>query len=118
MTEKPKLDMDRIAKALGAERCGQVEAKGGYFGALELVAEVRERFVTPPGGGRATDPAWTERRLVPLTPETLEKLERLARDLSESRGVAVTPLQLAALLLQRATMQMVEAPAGGSSRPR
>jgi len=32
--------MDRIAKALGAERCGKVVAGGGYFGAVQLAAEV------------------------------------------------------------------------------
>ena len=30
------LDMERIAKELGAERCGKVSAHGGYFGALQL----------------------------------------------------------------------------------
>ena len=34
------LDMERIAKELGAERCGKVSAHGGYFGALQLAAEV------------------------------------------------------------------------------
>ncbi len=34
------LDMERIAKGLGAERCGKVSAHGGYFGALQLAAEV------------------------------------------------------------------------------
>ena len=34
------LDMERIAKELGAERDGKVSAHGGYFGALQLAAEV------------------------------------------------------------------------------
>ena len=34
------LDMERIAKGLGAERRGKVSAHGGYFGALQLAAEV------------------------------------------------------------------------------
>ena len=37
------LDMERIAKELGAERCGKVSAHGGYFGALQLAAEVASR---------------------------------------------------------------------------
>ena len=41
------LDMDRIAKAMGAERRGKVAARGGYFGALELAAEVAARFRVP-----------------------------------------------------------------------
>ena len=37
------LDMERIAKELGAERRGKVSARGGYFGALQLAAEVESR---------------------------------------------------------------------------
>ena len=37
------LDMERIAKELGAERGGKVSAHGGYFGALQLTAEVATR---------------------------------------------------------------------------
>ena len=37
------LDMERIAKELGAERGGKVSAHGGYFGALQLAAEVASR---------------------------------------------------------------------------
>jgi hypothetical protein len=90
------LDMDRIAKALGAERRGKVAARGGYFGALQPAAEVASRFRVPDGGGRATDPSWTEQRLVRLSPKTLEKLERLAEQAQAS------PMQVAALLLEKA----------------
>jgi hypothetical protein len=55
---------------------------------------VAERFRVPSGGGRATDPKWTERRLIPLSPETLRRLEELADRLH------VAPLQVAALLLE------------------
>ena len=37
------LDMERIAKVLGAERGGKVSAHGGYSGALQLAAEVASR---------------------------------------------------------------------------
>ena len=37
------LDMERIAKELGAERGRKVSARGGYFGALQLAAEVASR---------------------------------------------------------------------------
>ena len=33
------LDIERLAKELGAERCEKVSAHGGYFGALQLAAE-------------------------------------------------------------------------------
>ena|SRR5436190_19102545 len=90
------LDMDRIAKAMGAERRGKVTARGGYFGALELAAEVAERFRVPEGGGRATDPSWSEQRLVRLSPKTLAQLEKLAEQSHAS------PMQVAALLLEGA----------------
>lgn len=48
------LDMERIAKELGAERGGKVSVRGGYFGTLSLAAEVASRFRTPEGGGRPT----------------------------------------------------------------
>src|SRR5436309_103294 len=95
------LDMERIAKALGAERRGKVSARGGYFGALQLAAEVAARFRVPEGGGRATEPSWSEQRLVRLTPTTLERLEKLAEQAHAS------PMQVAALLLERA-VQAVE----------
>ena len=44
------LDMDRIAKDLGAERRGKVVSRGGYFGAVQLAAEVAARFRVPDGG--------------------------------------------------------------------
>jgi len=99
MKGKPKLDVKKIAKALGAEHRGKVSARSGHFGAMQLVAEIQSRLRVPAGGGRPTDPNWTERRLVPLASKTLSKLEQLASTLQEE-GVAVEPLQLAALLLE------------------
>ena len=49
------LDMDQIEKNLGAERRGKVVARGGYFGAIQLAAEVAARFRVPDGGGRPTE---------------------------------------------------------------
>lgn len=98
---KTKLDMDRIAKSLGAERVGRVSSKGGYFGALQLASEVEARFRVPAGGGRPTDPRWTERRLVPLAPRTLQRLEKLSAKIRASSNVKIEPMQLAGLLLER-----------------
>jgi hypothetical protein len=103
MKTKPKLDMDKIAKVLGAERRGEVRAGSGHFGAMQVVAEIQARFQAPTGGGRSTDPTWTDRRLVPLAPKTLAQLEHLSRVVSETGGVTVSPLQVAALLLEHAT---------------
>ena len=90
------LDMDRIAKDLGAERRGKVVSRGGYFGATQLAAEVAARFRVPEGGGRPTDPSWSEQRLVRLSTTTLEQLEQLAEKAHAS------PMQVAALLLEQA----------------
>jgi hypothetical protein len=108
---KRQLDMDKIAKGLGAERKGKVAATGGYFGALQLSAEIQARFRVPPSGGRATDPKWTERRLVALAPRTLKRLEEIAGKLRAHTGTAIEPLQLAALLLERTTNELSEAEA-------
>ena len=108
---KRKLDMDRIAKGLGAERRGKVSATGGYFGAMQLLADVEAKFRVPAGGGRPTDPRWTERRLVPLAPETLKRLEDITSRVREHGGVNVEPMQLAALLLEKTARQLSDAEA-------
>ena len=98
-----RIDIDKIAKGLGAERRGKVAAGSGYFGAMQIAAEVQGRFRVPAGGGRATDPAWTKRRLVPLTEQTLRRLEELAQNIEARRHVRVEPMQVAALLLENIT---------------
>jgi hypothetical protein len=105
---KPHLDMNRIARGLRAERKGRVSAGGGYFGAMQLLADIEARFRVPAGGGRATDPDWTERRLVPLAPRTLKRLEAITEDLRARSGVSVEPMQIAALLLEKTTEQLNE----------
>src|SRR5688500_77946 len=103
---KRRLDMDKIAKGLGAKRQGKVTATGGYFGAMQLAADIEARFRVPPGGGRATDPQWTERRLVPLAPRTLTRLEELAAKIRQQSHVSLEPMQLAGLLLEKSTEQI------------
>lgn len=100
------LDMDQIAKDLEAERSGKVASRGGYFGAVQLAAEVAARFRVPIGGGRPTDPSWNEQRLVRLSTATLARLEELAEKAHAS------PMQIAAILLEQAvqTAAVQEAP--------
>ncbi|MCI0378459.1 MAG: hypothetical protein L0215_12690 [Gemmataceae bacterium] len=104
------LDMERIAKELGAERRGKVSARAGYFGALQLAAEVASRFRVPEGGGRPTDPSWSEQRLIRLSPQTLERLEQLAVQAQAS------PMQVAALLLEQALETGVRHEQAGRSK--
>jgi hypothetical protein len=115
---KTQLDMDKIAKALGAERRGKVSAPGGYFGAMQLLADIEARFRVPAGGGRPTNPAWTERRLLPLAPRTLKKLEDISAKVREHGGLNVEPMQLAALLLEKTTEQLSEDGAEVLVRPK
>ena len=103
---KHVLDMNKIAKALGGQRRGKVSATGGYFGALQLMADIDTRFRVPAGGGRATDPTWTERRLVPLAPRTLTRLEELAAKIRKQSHISIEPMQLAGLLLEKTTEQL------------
>jgi len=65
------------------------------------------RFRVPASGGRPTDPAWTERRLLPLAPRTLKKLEEITAKVRE-HGVNVEPMQLAALLVEKTAEQLSE----------
>jgi hypothetical protein len=112
-----QLDVDKIARGLGAERRGKVPASGGYFGALALVADIETRFRVPSGGGRPTDPGWTERRLVPLAPRTLKRLEEIAAMVRAHAGVSVEPMQLAALLLEKKAEELSEREAETLLRP-
>jgi hypothetical protein len=114
---KTQLDMGKIAKGLGAERRGKVAASGGYFGAIQLLADIEERFRVPSGGGRPTDPAWTERRLLPLAPKTLKKLEEVSAKVRE-HGVNVEPMQLAALLVEKTAERLSEEEAKDLVRPK
>ena len=54
------------------------------------------------------DPRWTERRLVPLAPRTLERLEALTAEVRRHEGINVEPMQLAALLLEKTTERVSE----------
>ncbi len=109
--------MDKIAKGLGARRRGRAIALGGYFGAMQLLAEVEARFRVPPGGGRPTDPGWTERRLVPLAPRTLKRLEQITAEVRKHGGASVQPMQLAALLLEKTTERISRKEAEELLRP-
>ena len=115
---KMRLNMNRIAAGLGAERRGKVSSSGGYFGAMQLRAEIDARFRVPAGGGRATDPGWTERLLVALAPRTLERLEALTAEVRQHEGINVEPMQLAALLLERTTERVSEQDVGEFVRRR
>lgn len=103
-----QVNIQKIAKALGAKRRAKVTASSGYFGALDLAAEVQARFAVPKGGGRATDPSWQTKRLLPLKHRTLRELEKLAFAIGKKRHTHVEPMQVAALLLEKTLSQVTE----------
>ncbi|SRR6266540_5398518 len=47
---KTHLNMDKIALVLGVERAEKVSATDGYFGAMQLLADIEARFSVPTGG--------------------------------------------------------------------
>jgi len=104
----PQVNIEKIAKALGAKRKAKIRASSGYFGALDLAAEVQARFAVPKGGGRATDPAWETKRLLPLKHHTLRELEKLASAIETKRHTHVEPMQVAALLLEKTLSEVTE----------
>lgn len=103
-----KLDQDRLSRNLGSTIRGRATARAGYFGALQLAESVRRRFRPPAGGGRARDRDWTLKRLIPVRPETLARLEKLAVEVSALVDYRVEPLQVAALLLERDLESLTE----------
>src|SRR5437867_1725774 len=100
----PRLNMGKIARGLKAVRRGRVRSAGGYFGAMQLAADIQARFRIPNGGGRPTDPNWTERRLVAVSRATLSKLQALAG--RRNSAVKADPMQVAAVLLERAVKEI------------
>lgn len=98
---KARLNIDRIAKGLGAEPMGKVTSSGGYFSAMQVVSDIKARLRVPEGGGRPTDREWTERRVLPLRRRTLERLEKITAKIRGSSGIKVEVMQLAALLVEK-----------------
>ena len=115
---KARLDIDKIAKDLAAERRWKAAATGGYFGPMQLLADIEARFRVPSGGGRPTDASWTERRLVPLAPRTLKRLEEIAAKVRAHGGMSIEPMQLAALLLEKKTEELSEGEAESLVSPK
>jgi len=98
---RAKISHARLARNLRSRISGPVAARAGYFGALQVAEEVRRRFKAAVGGGRGRDPDWTLKRLMPVRPETLKRLQALADQVSEIVEFRVEPLQIAALLVER-----------------
>jgi hypothetical protein len=104
-------NIKRIAKLLGAEIITQVpETGGGVFGAARLgrvVGQLQGRLKPSRGKrpGRPSDPSWQRSPKIPMSRKTESKLARLAKQASRT-GRRVSPMQLAAQLLEDALTQL------------
>ena len=98
-------NLESLAKKLGATVVGTVpEYSAGAFGMAALANTLRERLEPSAGKrpGRPSNPAWSKRPKVPMAPETEQRLKELAHLLSEGER-QVSPMQVAALILEQAT---------------
>jgi hypothetical protein len=98
-------NIEDLAKKLGAEVRGTVpDYSAGAFGIAKLAQTLRARLEPGHGKrpGRPSNPAWSKRSKVPLAEVTEERLQQLARMLSDENR-KVSPMQVAAQLLEEAT---------------
>ena len=75
-------NVNKIAEALGATVVGEVpDTGGGAFGMSRLAAILRTRLEPGQGRrpGRPSDPLWVIQRKVPMSQETLERLDAACR---------------------------------------
>ncbi len=106
-------NIKRIAKRLGAEIIDQApETGGGAFGAARLakhIESLQARLVPGQGkrAGRPSDPSWVRHPKIPLSEATEQRLIRLAERAS-ARGRKVSPMQIAAQILEDALAGMSE----------
>lgn len=78
--EHGHLDMDAVAKGLGAERGARVESRGGYFGAMSTAAQV----AALPRGGETSE---EKPPLAPFVPLNIADAERAFADDDATRFV-------------------------------
>lgn len=98
-------NIESLAKKLGATVVGPVpDYSAGAFGMAALADILGERLEPSVGKrpGRPSNPAWSKRPKVPMAPETEQRLKELAHLLSAGER-QVSPMQVAALILEQAT---------------
>jgi hypothetical protein len=98
-----------IAKDLGAKHVGTLpDVSGGAFGMARLAQMLHERLAPSAGKrpGRPSNDQWTEQRKVPMSEETLAALRKISAHLSSDER-KVSPMQLAAQLLEESVVQIV-----------
>ena len=107
-------NIEKIAAGLGAKIVGKVpHTGGGAFGAARLahiVVAIQARLEPGQGlrPGRPTDATWVRHPKVPMSEATRQRLTRLA-ELSSTPGRKVSPMQVAAQILEDALSGIPEA---------
>ena len=101
-------NVKKIATSLGATIGEPVpDTGGGAFGMSQLAAVLSARLEPIQGKrpGRPSDPSWVYYRKIPMSEETLERLEEIAESVSTDER-KVSPMQVAAQLLEDGIEQM------------
>lgn len=112
-------NIESLAKQLGATVVGTApDYSAGAFGMAALAKTLQERLEPSIGKrpGRPSNQAWSKRPKVPMAPETEQRLKELASLLSAGER-RVSPMQVAALILEQATASYFQ-PAASSKRKR
>ena len=106
-------NIEQIADKLGARIAGQVpDVGGGAFGAARLarIVETMQGRLEPGQGlrpGRPTDASWVRHPKVPMSDATRQRLALLAEQ-SSTGGRKVSPMQIAARILEEALADVPE----------
>ena len=98
-------NIEVLARKLGATVVGTVpETSAGAFGIAALANILRQRLEPSVGKrpGRPSYAPWSKRPKVPMAPETEDRLRELSHLLSEGER-QISPMQVAALILEQAT---------------
>jgi formiminotetrahydrofolate cyclodeaminase len=98
-------NVKRIAKKLGAKVIERLpDVGGGAVGAMRMAKLLQARMQPGQGErpGRPSVPTWTRRPKVPMSEATEQRLAKLAEVFSREQKHRVTPMQVAAQLLEAA----------------
>jgi hypothetical protein len=109
-----------IAKSMGAKHVATLpDVGGGAFGMARLAQLLHQRLAPSTGKrpGRPTNKKWTEQRKVPMSSGTLSALKALSSQLS-SEERKISPMQLAAQLLEESVAGVIVKKGGASSAKR
>jgi len=98
-------NINRIARKMGARLVERLpDVGGGAVGAMRMAKLLQERLQPGQGErpGRPSVPTWTRRPKVPMSEATQRGLAKLAKLFSRRQKHPVTPMQVAAQLLEAA----------------